>query len=84
MALYDYHCKNCGADFEVSQPMSSVHQPHCSACGSKKTRRLFSNPPGIVFSTTGFYHVDSGKRFESQLSPETRERWHKQKAEANQ
>jgi len=48
-------------------------------CGSSDTHRLFTNPPSVVYATTGFHHIDSGKRFESQLSPKGKQVWEKAK-----
>lgn len=82
MALYDFHCVNCGEAFEVSQPIKSENRQHpCPVCRSNKTRRLFTNPPAVVYKTDGFYHIDSGKRFESQLSKRGKEIWDKAKVE---
>jgi len=56
-----------------------VIRSKCSVCGSSDTHRLFTNPPSVVYATTGFHHIDSGKRFESQLSPKGKQVWEKAK-----
>jgi putative FmdB family regulatory protein len=40
MPIYEYHCETCGKDFECLMIGSS--KPECSACNSKKVRKLMS------------------------------------------
>ena len=80
MAIYDYRCEKCGASFEITMSMTSETRPTCTTCGSKATHRIPARV-NIVFATEGFYHIDSGKRFESQLSPRGKRIWEKAKKE---
>lgn len=49
---YDYSCKDCGLEFEVSHGMNEKPQISCEECGSKNTTRLFS-APGIISKNSG-------------------------------
>ncbi len=40
MPIYEYHCEKCGADFECLV-MGSM-KPVCSACSSRKVKKLMS------------------------------------------
>ncbi|HET9184509.1 MAG TPA: zinc ribbon domain-containing protein [Solirubrobacterales bacterium] len=46
MPIYEFECEDCGARFEELVPVGDVVA--CRACGSKRTRRLWSgvSPPG--------------------------------------
>jgi putative FmdB family regulatory protein len=46
MPLYDFHCPQCSADFELL--MRSSDTPACPTCGSHAVNRLISrvSPPG--------------------------------------
>jgi putative FmdB family regulatory protein len=46
MPIYEFECEECGARFEELVAAGSASA--CSACGSKRTRRLYSrvSPPG--------------------------------------
>ncbi|MCJ2188777.1 FmdB family zinc ribbon protein [Novosphingobium beihaiensis] len=46
MPLYDFHCPDCAADFELL--MRASDQPVCPTCGSTTVNRLISrvSPPG--------------------------------------
>lgn len=43
--------------------------------------RVFSPTP-VHYATTGFYSIDSGKRYESQLTPKGKEIYEKAKLKA--
>jgi putative FmdB family regulatory protein len=60
MAVYDYQCAACGAEFEVELPMSIGAKPRvkCPACGSTRTAKLFG-AAGVQFKGSGFYVTDS-------------------------
>jgi len=81
LAYYVYRCDECGEKFEKSHPIYWDKPVHCEECGSNKTHRI-PQLPGIIFATTGFFHIDSGKRFESQLSERGKQVWAKSKAKA--
>ena len=58
MAVYDFKCENCGAEFEVERPLGATGAAKCPKCGSTKTAKVFS-AAGIVFKGSGFYVTDS-------------------------
>jgi len=48
MAVYEFECKSCGKQFEVTVPMREhdrlkEHPPACPECGKHRTRQLASN-----------------------------------------
>lgn len=43
MPLYEYCCKDCGAEFEEIVPVARADQVVCNVCGSKKIERLASS-----------------------------------------
>lgn len=50
MALYEYRCSACGAEFERRRPMSEADDPSdCPTCG-KESRRL----PSVFASKEGY------------------------------
>ena len=54
---YDYNCKQCGAMFDVSMPVSEyakVVVVICPSCKSSQTRRSFVNVPVIAYRGQGF------------------------------
>lgn len=57
MPKYDYACKSCGDEFEVSQAFTDDPLTVCSKCGGD-LRKLFGSI-GITFKGTGFYRNDS-------------------------
>lgn len=58
MPVYEYRCKNCSHDFEVSQAMSDDPLTVCPQCGEPQLRKVFQ-PVGISFKGSGFYKNDS-------------------------
>lgn len=58
MPVYEYRCKNCGHDFEVTQSMSDDALTECPACNEPQLRKVFQ-PVGIAFKGSGFYKNDS-------------------------
>lgn len=46
MPIYEFECEECGARFE--ELVRAEGKAPCSACGSERTRRLYSavSPPG--------------------------------------
>ena len=47
MPIYEFECEECGSRFE-ELVSADAGAPACPACGSERTRRLFSpvSPPG--------------------------------------
>ncbi|HYG95664.1 MAG TPA: zinc ribbon domain-containing protein [Solirubrobacterales bacterium] len=46
MPIYEFECEECGARFE--ELVAAERSAACTACGSERTRRLYSEvaPPG--------------------------------------
>ena len=41
MPIYEYHCADCGADFESIRPVSRADDPmNCKSCGQPATRQI--------------------------------------------
>ena len=62
MPTYDYHCDQCGADFELRLRFSDLVEQDCvnEEC-SAIARRLFSVVP-VVFKGSGWYVNDYGNK----------------------
>jgi putative FmdB family regulatory protein len=58
MPTYDYHCDNCGHDFELFQSITESAKKKCPECGKQKLRRLFGTGAAIMFKGSGFYKTD--------------------------
>lgn len=43
MPLYEYECKDCGAQFEAMAAYKDADKMKCEACGSKHVDRLISS-----------------------------------------
>lgn len=59
MPTYEYICKECNAEFEMSGTfeMLLVHKPECPECKSKKVKKKISLP-NIIYKGKGFYNTD--------------------------
>ncbi len=57
MPTYEYHCTECGFNFEEFQSMAAEPLHVCPKCGGK-VRRLISAGGGIIFKGSGFYETD--------------------------
>lgn len=58
MPRYEYKCKKCDHQFEVSHSINDSIDS-CESCGGE-VRRVF-HPVGIVFKGSGFYATDAKK-----------------------
>ena len=65
MPTYEYICKKCGLEFELSQPISAAPLKICpkELCGRKKWGRgpvtkKISAGAGLLFKGNGFYITD--------------------------
>jgi putative FmdB family regulatory protein len=58
MAVYDFRCEACGAEFEVERPLGASGKVRCRKCASMRTLKVFG-ATGIVFRGSGFYVTDS-------------------------
>ena len=80
MTIYEYECEQHG-QFEVKRPMGETNRiVNCPRC-NERANRVF-NPLGIIYKVGGFYSIDSGQRYESQLTPKGKEIYQKAKAKA--
>lgn len=57
MPTYQYHCPDCGHDFEKFQSMTDDPLDKCPRCG-EKPRRIISGGAGFLFKGSGFYQTD--------------------------
>jgi putative FmdB family regulatory protein len=57
MPTYEYHCQNCGSDFEKVQKFSDSPVKKCLVCGKGPVRRVLQ-PAAIVFKGSGWYATD--------------------------
>lgn len=61
MAVYDYYCKDCGLDYEVSRGINEVEViPNCAelSCGKPLMRRFTG--VAVAFKGEGF-HINDKK-----------------------
>lgn len=58
MPTYEYECRDCGHNFELTQSMSDEPIKDCPLCG-KSVRRLIFGGSGVIFKGSGFYVTDS-------------------------
>jgi len=42
MPIYEFCCRQCGAEFEQWRKMGDLDHVSCTLCGSKKTEQLLS------------------------------------------
>ncbi len=59
MPIYEYHCEECGKDFEYL--VLGKSDPECSACNRKKVNRLMS-ACGFISKGSGGETVSSCNR----------------------
>lgn len=44
MPIYEYKCRKCGREFEVSRSMTETSSTaSCPSCGSQETERVYSS-----------------------------------------
>jgi putative FmdB family regulatory protein len=67
MPLYEYHCDDCGHEFELIRKFSDPPLEKCPDCGGR-LRKLFSSP-AIKFKGSGFYVNDYGKKDQAAGAP---------------
>lgn len=49
MPIFEYHCNDCGTEFEVLERSYNVNKPaKCPSCGRQDTKKRFS-----AFATAG-------------------------------
>ncbi|MCD6250256.1 MAG: zinc ribbon domain-containing protein [candidate division Zixibacteria bacterium] len=57
MPTYQYHCDNCGHEFEEFQSITEDPIDVCPQCQGKP-RRLITGGAGLLFKGSGFYITD--------------------------
>lgn len=57
MPTYEYHCKDCGHEFEAQQAFSDDPLTECPSCSGALKKKFGS--VGISFKGSGFYKNDS-------------------------
>ena len=65
MPIYEYHCVNCGKDFEFMQKFSDAPKSNCPECGGELTK-LISNCT-FHLKGSGWYATDYASK--SSASP---------------
>lgn len=74
MPVYQYHCKDCEAQFDAQQRITDKPLTKCSECGGRIHRVI--QPVGVIFKGSGFHindYPNSKGRKRSDLPPATRE-----------
>ena len=68
MPTYEYHCKDCGHEFETQQAFSDDPLTECPSCSGVLKKKFGS--VGISFKGSGFYKNDSrGSSSSSSTTP---------------
>jgi len=68
---YQYHCTDCGHDFEEFQSITDKPLDKCPRCGGKP-QRVITGGAGFLFKGSGFYITDH--RSESYKKAEAKDR----------
>ncbi len=62
MPIYEYHCNECGHEFEVMQKINDRPIRKCEKCGRLKAKRMISQT-SFILKGSGWYVTDySGKK----------------------
>lgn len=64
MPIYEYHCKNCGKNFEMMQKISDKPLKECTYCSSTKIEKLMSQS-SFALKGSGWYKTDYAPKGES-------------------
>ncbi|MBZ5577577.1 MAG: zinc ribbon domain-containing protein [Acidobacteriia bacterium] len=59
MPLYEYHCRQCGENFEVRQKFADEPLTNHEGCGGPVERLV--SVPALQFKGTGWYVTDYGR-----------------------
>lgn len=71
MPTYQYHCTECGHDFEAFQSMVDPVLEECPKCHGK-VRRLITGGAGFIFKGNGFYQTDyRSKQYKADAAKDT-------------
>ena len=79
MPVYSYRCTSHGEFDSIRSTEQRNERALCPRCHRVSARHYTVTP--IIYKTDGFFSIDSGKRFESQLSKGGKEKFQKAKAE---
>ena len=78
MPIYSYLCKLHGS-FDANRKVEQRMSADCPKCNRLAVRQFSVLP--VHYRGTGWYSIDSGKRFESQLSKDGVEKYRKARTE---
>ena len=67
MPIYQYKCRNCGANIEKMQSFTSESLVECPECHQPALKKVMS-AAGIIFKGSGWYITDS-KKSSSAVAP---------------
>ena len=67
MPIYQYKCRNCGANVEKMQSFTSEPLVECPECHQPALKKVMS-AAGIIFKGSGWYITDS-KKSSSAVAP---------------
>jgi len=62
MPTYDYHCIDCGHNFEHFQRIVEDPLYYCPRCYNGKLKRLLGKGFAVLFKGSGFYETDYKKK----------------------
>lgn len=72
MPTYDYHCTDCGNEFEHFQKMSEPVLETCPACKRTTLKRRIGTGAGMIFKGSGFYLTDYKNKSSASPSHESK------------
>lgn len=72
MPTYEYHCTDCGFEFEEFQSIASEPLSICPKCDGHVQRKI-SGGTGLIFKGSGFYITDykNSKKSEDKTEKKT-------------
>jgi len=61
MPIYEYHCSNCGEEFEKLMGFSdpNINHPECPGCHSENTQKRLSAIAAVRGSTSAYSNSSS-------------------------
>ncbi len=68
MPIYQYKCRNCGANVEKMQSFSAAPLVECPECHQLTLKKVLQ-PAGIIFKGSGWYITDSKKTSSAATPP---------------
>ena len=61
MPIYEYACKSCGREFEVTQKISDEPLKECQHCSSNNIEKVIS-PSAFVLKGSGWHATDYARK----------------------